>query len=221
MKAYKIARTIYFIVGLVEIVSTALEYTEISQYSKPLLMPILIYYLIERTEGRVYKYHLFLAGALIFAWAGDVFLMWKDQTSFLIGLGSFLVMQIGYIIVFRLEINLSISEIIKSRFTYLVPYIVFGALYLYFVLPSIDQFMVIPVIAYSTCLISMSATAALRNKSIQGYREVLVGSILFVISDSLIGIRQFVTEFAFSHVYIMVTYILAQFLIVQGVVRKE
>ncbi len=184
-------------------------------------MPVLIYYLIERTEGRVYKYHLYLAGALIFSWVGDIFLMWNDQTSFLIGLGAFLVTQIGYIVIFKLEVRHSLKEAIKKRGLYLLPYIVYGGGFLFYVLPRIDDFLIIPVIAYSTCLISMAMMASLRDSSVPGFKEVLVGSVIFVISDSLIGIEQFVTKFPGSHVYVMVTYIIAQFLIVQGIARKE
>jgi uncharacterized membrane protein YhhN len=45
---------------------------------------------------------------------------------------------------------------------------------------------------------------------------VFVGAILFMISDSMIAVNKFLSSFELAGVAIMVTYILAQFLIIKG-----
>ncbi len=54
-----------------------------------------------------------------------------------------------------------------------------------------------------------------------GHLLLGIGASLFVVSDALIGFTRFVRDFARSHVVVMVTYHVAQLLIVVGVLRPD
>ena len=75
------------------------DYPMVHSISKGLLMPILIAMVI--LQGKECKARLFLIGALVCSWAGDLFLLSDDESFFLAGLSAFLVAHILYIITFR------------------------------------------------------------------------------------------------------------------------
>lgn len=47
---------------------------------------------------------------------------------------------------------------------------------------------------------------------------IMMGAFFFIISDSLLAINQFTNLFSLAGFFIMLTYILAQFMIVKGIV---
>jgi len=53
------------------------------------------------------------------------------------------------------------------------------------------------------------------------FRYVFFGSILFLLSDSMIAINKFSTEFPLAGFWIMITYISAQYLIMRGLVYEK
>ncbi len=67
---------------------------------KPWLMPLLALHLSTSLRGNWEGRHLHLLIALIFAWGGDIALMLGEGIYFLLGLSSFLLMQILYITLF-------------------------------------------------------------------------------------------------------------------------
>jgi uncharacterized membrane protein YhhN len=71
-------------------------------------------------------------------------------------------------------------------------------------------------------LLTMFTAALNRQNKVnrQSYILVLVGAILFVLSDSMIAIDKFVYTFALSRIAIMTTYITAQYLIALGCLKQ-
>jgi uncharacterized membrane protein YhhN len=53
------------------------------------------------------------------------------------------------------------------------------------------------------------------------YSLVFFGSILFLISDSMIALNKFFMEFALAGFWIMITYISAQYLIMRGLILEK
>lgn len=70
----------------------------------------------------------------------------------------------------------------------------------------------IPVIAYIAVISTMLWTAIMTRN-----RYAMVGSLLFVISDSILSWNMFVAEIRYSNVWIMTTYYAAQFLIATSI----
>lgn len=194
--------------------------------TKPLLMPILIQSIRcsisqIKKDNRNGIYFLFLA--LHMAWLGDIFLLPssvdnKDPTEigFILGLLSFLIMQLIYIHMFNLIKGFGIVEKNKILiFPYLILYI--GVNYL--INPYVKE-LFIPVLVYSACLIFMAICSLnLFGKIQTGYALIItMGSLVFTISDALIGFQKFslIDSNRMTQGAIMFTYIIAQLLIVVG-----
>lgn len=157
--------------------------------------------------------------ALSFSLIGDVLIIFDDisKNYFLAGLISFLLAHIMYIIVFLEKRNNSIKPI--AYITILLIY-AFGLFYL---LKDGLEDMLIPVIIYVIAILTMAITASLRkeNGSSLSYNLVLVGALLFVISDSFIALNKFYITITNEHLIIMSTYALAQYCIVMGILKQN
>ncbi len=191
---------------------------------KPLLMPLLAIYLLFSVDRSDYHRHFLLLVALLFAWGGDVFLMiGRDGLLFLLGLGSFLVMQILYIIIFAK--NRAKPSLLKRRPYLALPYLLIGLSFYLLSVPQLleDSVMLIAVFVYAAALSTMAVVAMNRYGSVasSNYWSVLIGASLFLASDLMIGINKFIwQDFPFASFAIMITYISAQYLIVSGLLKK-
>jgi len=191
---------------------------------KPLIMLSLLFW--------TSKYRILYPWLWIGMWfglGGDVFLMIRGKDLFVAGLGSFLVMQIFYIIAFSKTFTPTGKAELRSTWWWLtLPFALYALAFLVILHPpltqSVDkQGLWIPVVAYSICLCSMGAMAALRKGSVNSasYAWVLVGAILFIASDSGIAVNKFLHRFEGSTLFVMTTYSAAQWLIVWGMIKKE
>jgi uncharacterized membrane protein YhhN len=150
---------------------------------------------------------LFMVAALFFSAGGDIFL---ELDRFTPGLASFLIAQLCYAWYF-----------FSQRTTDSLPYarlilIVVIMLSVSFPVISHAGEIFIPVAIYMSAITAMGVAAAL-------YRApstlVFVGALLFVVSDSMIGINRFVTPLPGSRYAIMLTYYGAQLLMLWGVMH--
>ena len=83
--------------------------------------------------------------------------------------------------------------------------------------------MLIPVLFYMLTILTMSTAAYLRKGSVHkiSYNLVLLGAVLFMVSDSILALNKFYKPLAFSHVSIMFTYAIAQLCIVLGMLKQR
>jgi len=80
-----------------------------------------------------------------------------------------------------------------------------------------------PVIGYTTAILLM-AYAALARKNVTtagSFRWVMMGAIVFIISDSLLAINKFGHPITHSGVWIMLTYMTSQFMIITGLSKHQ
>jgi len=68
----------------------------------------------------------------------------------------------------------------------------------------------------------MSAMALNRYKAVsfKSFYIVFSGSLLFVISDTLIALDKFLMPIPNDRIFVMSTYIVAQFLIMKGILKQ-
>ncbi len=186
-------------------------------YSKPLLIPsLIVYYFLMgagRQEGR------WVLPALVFSWLGDVLLMFQadDDIFFLLGLSSFLLAHIFYIIFFSLVRK---GAGVKSRRSLLLLVAAYFAALITFLYPYLGE-MRMPVVVYGI-VISFMLLLALHVRNIrQRNAGVLMagGAVLFVLSDSVLAVNKFYQPFVPAPEIIMLTYGLAQLFIVEGAIR--
>jgi uncharacterized membrane protein YhhN len=208
---------LYALIVLADLVAVSLRdgiHTPMAEYiCKPLLMLSLGYYFAQNTVSGT-KRNLVIA-ALAFSWLGDVLLLFKG--FFVFGLGAFLVAHIFYIWAF------SIDHPVKniSRRYHILPKIiilVYGIVLIRYLFPYLPATLKIPVSAYAITILTMVLAALNRIKAvpIQSGQLVLVGAILFVLSDSMIAVSNFVQPFPMSGMAIMLTYAIGQYFIVKG-----
>lgn len=80
--------------------------------------------------------------------------------------------------------------------------------------------MKIPVAMYALCIALMVIVAATGNSASPAYRFIFGGAVLFIISDGLLAWNKFVSPFPLADQAVMLTYMLAQFFIVSGVILQ-
>lgn len=209
--------SLYVLIALCDLIATMMGWTELRHFSKPLLMPILAYLAWLHT-GRLTP---FLLAGLFFSWIGDVALMYDHLRSFyfIIGLGAFLVAHILYIVSYT---RASHEKSPHYRTGWVVVssilVVLFGAALLYFLTPHLGP-LKLPVYLYASILVLMVLVALFRlgKTNSASYWHVLSGAIVFMISDSILAVNKFVAPIYAAGIFIMLTYITAQYLIVKGI----
>ena len=221
----KYIKYLFFVISIIDIVSQIdyLDFHFINNFTKPMLMPVLALYFYFEIKEKESPKILTLLTALFFAWLGDVFLMFQkcNPQYFMFGLGSFLVMQLFYIYLFR---PISFKNILGASL-YGLAVLMFGAYVLSIIFPNLVNLKV-PVILYFTAILFMVLTALSQWDRLQSYgsKMVFFGAALFMISDSLIALSKFSNPIVLSGFFVMATYIIGQWFIVEGmigVIKKE
>ncbi len=218
----------YFLLSVVFIVLENTGSAWPSFIAKAFIIPSLMLFYHLSVRGRYETIHRLIMSGLFFSWIGDMILQTEDLglplsvpagLLFLLGLCSFLVTHIIYIIGFSLPAGR--NTIFRSRIWSLVPVVLFGFIMLYYLYRSLGD-MKVPVIGYTVIILTMLSAAINRYGKVNGlsYILVLIGAILFVLSDSLIAINRFQERINFAGVLIMITYVAAQYLIVRGSIRQ-
>ena len=203
-KILQIILVIVFAIDLFLIFSNKIE---LRFFTKPLLLPLLILIFITRLKSEKTQVDkLFLAG-LVLSFFGDLFLLF--QWGFLPGLGSFLLAHVFYIISFRKKTQNSIW-----RFWPIILGL-FATTLLVFLFPYLKE-MKIPVIIYAVVIATMMYNALKTHN-----RNLIIGALLFLISDTLLSINLFLQPFMILNLLVMITYIAAQWFLVKGMISEE
>ncbi len=214
-------KNLFLLYALLCIIEIATEYfhADMLRYIvKPTLMIALAIYFYQEAKPDISSFAKKILAALVFSWGGDVFLMFPDY--FLPGLISFLIAHVFYILAFTENVHRA-SEIRSSVniLLFALPFLFFSAVLFSFLLPDLGE-MMIPVGVYTSVITVMGISAAIRPLSVgkQSYVMVLAGAVIFMLSDSTIALNKFMYhgELPYARIVIMVTYLLAQYLIVQG-----
>lgn len=201
----------YFALGIINIASGILDIEWLNYLSKPLLMISLFFFYFQKVKQNMNTSDKIMLVSLIFSCFGDTFLIFqgKNPQFFLLGLGSFLMAQLAYSGVFK--------PLGTTNYNKRFPFIIYGFLFVLLLSNNIPKGFMLPISAYAPAIMWMGITAAERQTNPKSYRFVLIGAILFIISDSLIAINKFALPIPLSGLWVMATYIAAQYLIVEGV----
>ena len=217
---------LYWLIALLHLAGVAIGVSTLSFFTKPFLMPVLIawYFLVTR-QNRTSAHWLMMI-AFAFACAGDVFLMYTTELYFLLGLVSFLITHVLYIISFNKEIKTKGGALLLRMKPYLaLPVVALAAGLVALVFNSIQPDMKIPVIVYSTVITGMVIVALNRygKVSAASFRLVTIGVILFLFSDSLIALNKFYFNGQLwkASFFIMLLYITGQYLIARGTAKTD
>ncbi len=210
---------LYFLTGSVNIASHLLDMPDLNWFTKPFLMPLLLFLLYLLADKNVTLPRLMLGGAVIFSWIGDMLLLRESEELFFLGgLGSFLVAQVLFSITLYRSVYTKMVPEIKP----LIPIMLYGGLLLLALMRKAGP-MSVPVLIYALCILTMVSIARLRRGLTleESYRDAFIGAFLFVISDSILALNRFVFEIPYASVSVMITYISAQYFLVKGVMNHR
>lgn len=173
-------------------------------FTKSLLMPLLFFGYFLESKKQNFKINKIFGLGLVLSFSGDFFLLYS--WGFLVGLGSFLLAHICYILVFW---NLK-----KSNFgnKFLLPILVYLVAFIWYLYPHLGE-MKIPVILYAIAISTM-LYAALNTNS----KFLIFGALFFVISDSVLAYNLFIEKSLVTNLLVMITYVVAQVLLVAGMI---
>ncbi|HMG67966.1 MAG TPA: lysoplasmalogenase [Chitinophagaceae bacterium] len=210
---------IFLFVLLAHLIAIYFDNETLKFISKPLLVPVLVVYLWIQTKQGNSNLRGWVSLGLFFSWLGDIFLMFeqKKPVFFLLGLSSFLLAQLSYIIFFN---RIRMREYIRGNPWFLLLVVIYYAILISVLSPFLGD-MKIPVRVYGVVLSFMLllATHTLFSKNKKAGWWMMIGAVLFVTSDSLLAFDKFYATFNYAGLIIMVTYGLAQLFITEGAVK--
>lgn len=150
--------------------------------------------------------------AIVLCACGDVLLTQSIEQSFVYGLGAFVVGHIFYLIAFLQFANKRFI-IAKLVMAIIVLCITIG---LAMIILPVTENLLIPVSIYVGIITSMVVAAIFAwSKSMLH----IGGAIIFMISDTILAWNMFLVPLPYASIGIMLTYYVAQFCIVAGLIK--
>ncbi len=199
---------LFFTVSILDIIGVAINSSLLQVIFKPMIMLSLMalyYYSVEK------KNNCFLL-ALAFSFLGDVLLMDKNNL-FLYGIAAFLMAQVIYIKLIVGQLN---KSSVQQKILAIIPFAIFIIVLLGVLKDNLNEFL-IPVIIYGLTISIFGIVSLLNYLSDRSKIALilLVGAVLFILSDSMIALYKFHDPKAIYPIATMITYVLAQYLIYQ------
>ncbi len=199
------------------IVVSNLDWWQFRIITKPMVVgALLVFFLMQKADK---KTRVLVTTALLFSLIGDVQLIYAGEyeSLFIGGLFAFLMAHIMYIIQFSRTRNKNVG--------FFPPLLVLSAyaVSIFWYLSDSLGNMAIPVAVYITVILVMILFAYLRDDSMtdNNYIYVLSGTLLFMLSDSIVGITRFKSDIPFSRILVMGIYGIAQLLMVLGILKSS
>jgi len=200
--------------------AVGIENSELVHWTKPVLMPVLALYFWLSSKEVAPQVRWGVLIALVFSWLGDSLLMYqgKSEIYFLSGLGAFLVAQVLYALNFR-HLREKTKKGMEWRTKFSVAILSLFYVFMIYTFWNFLGELKLPVIIYGACLVGMVIMATIRKNRTNetSFSLLFFGAIAFLMSDCMLAVTKFVGAFPLSQFWVMVTYLAAQVLIVQGV----
>lgn len=211
---------IFALIVLLELICGSTDsLSQLHYVTKPLVLVSLIIFFLKHNEHLGPKTKTVMLLALLFSLLGDILLMFVENSSnfFIGGLVTFLLAHVMYILVFLKKRN---QKKVSIPITFVL--IIYASGLFYVLKDSLGE-MFIPVIAYILVILSMVISASLRKNSVSkaSYNLVFIGALFFMVSDSVLAVNKFYNLIPLSNILIMLTYAIAQYLIVIGVMKEK
>ncbi|MHA1214226.1 MAG: lysoplasmalogenase family protein [Candidatus Hodarchaeales archaeon] len=160
-------------------------------------------------------FHFLLIGAFVFCLLGDIGM----EKGLLTGLPLFLVAQLLFILSFTSSVL--VFGLVTNAFFLTILTLIGTAVYVYVLLYYLDSSekglgsFKKPVIVYACCLGLMFTSSVFLWLTVSKVEllVVVLGALLFVLSDSMIAVREFHHRFSMAYTLVMSTYYSAIFLL--------
>ena len=213
---------LFFLATVLHLVSIEGAWIPLESFTKPLIVLSLLGYYLLNTRIRSIVFIV----ALIFCCLGDSLLLFQsgNETFFMMGLGSFLIAHIFFIVSYRrhcfVHPGAKAEGTQKVRLAF--PVVLAGTGLVVVLYPWLGA-LKIPVMLYALVLMLMVVSAILRldRTNTASFWMVLSGALLFMVSDSVLAINKFLNPVPHASLWIMVTYSTALYFIVEGIHRHN
>ncbi len=212
MNKIKIAFFVFVLASILDIVGIIFSIPLLIYIFKPLIIFSLLFLYVFSLPKRIKWYVI----ALEFSFFGDVLLLFSGELFFMGGLVSFLMAHFLFIkiVISRIkEVNF-----IKALISVLPFLAVFGLL-IFTLKDSLNE-MLWPVVIYGLTIATFGAVSFLDFLNTKSKKSLLMlfGAVVFMISDSLLAINKFYSPAHILEVFVMITYVLAQYLIFRSMI---
>ena len=219
----------YFSIGILFIILEQFNSFLPALIAKALMIPSLMWYFRSKIQGDPDLLQKFILAGLFFSWLGDLLLQFSNmeespfldkESWFLLGIGAYFLTQVLYTVAFTLPKGK--NTIFRRRIYQLFLVTAYGFLIIWLIYNRLGNFRV-PVIIYGVAILTMLTAALNRYGKVNGvsYMLVAIGALVFVFSDTMIAITHFYEKIDFARIFIMVTYVAAQYLIAAGCLRQD
>lgn len=198
----------YGLAALLNLGANLAHATSVATVAQWLLMPLLVIAVLATMTPLRNPVTPWLIAALLFSWGGDILL----GVSFALGLGSFLLAHVCFIVAFTRRTARGGNPDWAPRRIWPYAGLFFALLSL---VASQVGAMLPAVIAYGVALCTMACVAAFTSRVLE------VGGVVFVISDGLLAVHLFRPDLHLPQAsfWVMLTYIAAELLLAIGLTR--
>jgi len=210
----KIIPLIAFVLfSLIDFYGIYLEKQLMVNFAKPMLMITLFWYYYSNTK-QLNKY--FVLG-LFFSFLGDLLLLGTGEVYFIFGLLFFLIAHVFYII---MVLRLIPARKPKNFIMASVPFLLLFLILMNILFAGLGS-MKIPVIIYAMTISFFGIVSLLLYLETKTKISLilLVGVLLFISSDTILALNLFYKTQSFYPLLIMMSYVLAQYLICRLVLK--
>lgn len=214
---------LFAVIVIIELLGRLLDNIQMEYFVKPLIMIWVAVYFMLYAKKSSFTVPVLLA--FFFSWVGDNFLMLsgRNELFFFAGVGGFFCAQLCYIYTFARYSEKGGSGYLQKKPLLSVFFLAYVAGMLLLLFPGLEGMMKPIITIYALSLIAMSMMALNRSGrvGVRSFKLVFTGSILFLLSDSMIAFNKFHSEIPLAGFLIMITYIGAQYLIMRGLILEE
>lgn len=214
---------VFAVIVIIELTGRLMDNIQMEYFVKPLIMIwIAVYFLLYKKKN---TFTVPVLVAFFFSWVGDNFLMFSERNElfFFAGVGGFFIAQLTYIYVFSKYKEKGGKGFLQKNLWASLFFLAYVAGILILLFPGLEGIMKPIITIYALSLIGMSMMALNRSGRVgaTSFKLVFTGSLLFLLSDSMIAFNKFHSTIPLAGFLIMITYIAAQYLIMRGLILEE
>lgn len=190
--------------------------------TKPLLLMFLAVYFIRATQLFPNNFRHYLIAGLGFAWLGDVLLLASEivplyEIFYLLGIVAFLITHVCYILAF-INYRPDHHGLLPAKPYAALPVVAYWCLICWIIVPGVPSHLLVPTVVYAAVLAGMALMCLhLASKAeFPVWYRMFGGTLLFMISDSLISLNMNGWPIPQATFWVMLTYIVGQYFIAAG-----
>jgi uncharacterized membrane protein YhhN len=212
---------IFLLLAILHIAALFFDWPLLRVSTKPLLMPALAWWFWQNTPSLPRSLRNGWLAGLGLSTIGDMLLIGKGTGYFAAGLGAFLAAHLVYIFVTQRNFRPTL-EFLREYPMWIAPFAVFLAGFLYLLWPGLPCVLRFPVAFYGLVLTIMALNMVNLEGSVSAsaYRFLVIGSLLFMLSDTMIAWNTFVQPFPSAALCIMGSYLSGQGLMARGIMES-